>query len=241
MTATHQPCPTGFDPTDPDLCQAADPAGTVPRAAQDRTGVVGRADAGGARGLPRTTGYWAVSRHEDVAAVSKNSKDFSTAENGAIIRFGPDMDARPGRAAADHADQPGPARAHQDPPDHQPRLHARARSARCTTSWSSGPRRSSTTPWPRASGDFVEEVAAELPLQAIADLLGVPQEDRRKLFDWSNQMLAQRRPGVRRRSRTSPPPRSWATRWGWPRTARPEPARRHHHQADQRRRRRAAR
>jgi cholest-4-en-3-one 26-monooxygenase len=38
--------------------------------------------------------------------------------------------------------------------------------------------------------DFVEEVAAELPLQAIADLLGVPQEDRKKLFEWSNMMLA---------------------------------------------------
>jgi cholest-4-en-3-one 26-monooxygenase len=42
----------------------------------------------------------------------------------------------------------------------------------------------------KGEGDFVFEVAAELPLQAIADLLGVPQEDRRKLFDWSNQMLA---------------------------------------------------
>lgn len=38
-------------------------------------------------------------------------------------------------------------------------------------------------------GDFVTQVACELPLQAIAELLGVPQEDRRKLFDWSNQML----------------------------------------------------
>jgi cholest-4-en-3-one 26-monooxygenase len=42
----------------------------------------------------------------------------------------------------------------------------------------------------KGSGDFVTDVAAELPLQAIAELLGVPQEDRRKLFDWSNQMLA---------------------------------------------------
>ena len=42
----------------------------------------------------------------------------------------------------------------------------------------------------RGTGNFVEEVAAELPLQAIADLIGVPQEDRHKLFDWSNQMIA---------------------------------------------------
>jgi cholest-4-en-3-one 26-monooxygenase len=38
------------------------------------------------------------------------------------------------------------------------------------------------------TGDFVEQVSCELPLQAIAGLLGVPQEDRGKLFDWSNEM-----------------------------------------------------
>jgi cholest-4-en-3-one 26-monooxygenase len=39
------------------------------------------------------------------------------------------------------------------------------------------------------SGDFVLQVARELPLQAIAELLGVPLEDRDKLFDWTNQMI----------------------------------------------------
>jgi cholest-4-en-3-one 26-monooxygenase len=39
------------------------------------------------------------------------------------------------------------------------------------------------------SGDFVTDVACELPLQAIAELLGVPQDDRHKIFDWSNQMI----------------------------------------------------
>jgi cholest-4-en-3-one 26-monooxygenase len=46
----------------------------------------------------------------------------------------------------------------------------------------------------RGTGNFVEEVAAELPLQAIADLIGVPMEDRHKLFHWSNQMLANEDP-----------------------------------------------
>jgi cholest-4-en-3-one 26-monooxygenase len=32
-------------------------------------------------------------------------------------------------------------------------------------------------------------VAAELPLQAIADLLGIPQEDRHQVFEWTNGML----------------------------------------------------
>ena len=39
------------------------------------------------------------------------------------------------------------------------------------------------------SGNFVTDVACELPLQAIAELLGIPQDDRRKIFDWSNEMI----------------------------------------------------
>ena len=151
------------------------------------------------------TGYWAVTKHADVAAVSKNSKNWSTP-----------------RTARSSASQEGMLREqvelqrvmliNQDPPEHTatrqiisrgftPRSigaleddHARARA-----------RRSSRRPCERGTGNFVEEVAAELPLQAIADLIGVPQEDRRKLFDWSNQMLADEdpdyagRPGRRRR------------------------------------------
>jgi cholest-4-en-3-one 26-monooxygenase len=42
--------------------------------------------------------------------------------------------------------------------------------------------------------DFVVDIAAELPLQAIADLMGVPMEDRHKLFDWSNRMVGSEDP-----------------------------------------------
>ena len=41
----------------------------------------------------------------------------------------------------------------------------------------------------RGECDFVTDLAAELPLQAIAEIMGVPQEDRHKLFDWSNRMI----------------------------------------------------
>jgi cholest-4-en-3-one 26-monooxygenase len=41
----------------------------------------------------------------------------------------------------------------------------------------------------RGHCEFVDEIAAELPLQAIADIMGVPQSDRRMLFDWSNRMV----------------------------------------------------
>ncbi len=44
------------------------------------------------------------------------------------------------------------------------------------------------------TSDFVVDVAAELPLQVIAEMLGVPQEDRHKLFEWSNRMIGSEDP-----------------------------------------------
>jgi cholest-4-en-3-one 26-monooxygenase len=38
--------------------------------------------------------------------------------------------------------------------------------------------------------DFVTQVACELPLQAIAELIGIPQDDRAKIFEWSNRMIS---------------------------------------------------
>ena len=37
--------------------------------------------------------------------------------------------------------------------------------------------------------EFVEEVAAELPLQMICEMIGVPDEDRHLIFNWSNQLV----------------------------------------------------
>lgn len=37
--------------------------------------------------------------------------------------------------------------------------------------------------------DFVVDVAAELPLMAIADIIGVPDDDRHLLLDWSNRTI----------------------------------------------------
>jgi len=42
---------------------------------------------------------------------------------------------------------------------------------------------------PKGDIDFVTEVAADLPLIVIAELIGVPQEDRHKVFEWSNRMV----------------------------------------------------
>lgn len=41
----------------------------------------------------------------------------------------------------------------------------------------------------RGECEFVEEVAAELPLLAILELCGVPPEDRKDFFQWTNEMM----------------------------------------------------
>ena len=111
--------PPGFDFTDPELNERSIPHERVPRrcAVPPRCCWVEqepgrpRRDVGGVG-----TGYWAVSKHADVAAVSKDSKNFSTAENGAIIRFKEGM----------HREQVELQRVmliNQDPPEHTATRH----------------------------------------------------------------------------------------------------------------------
>jgi cholest-4-en-3-one 26-monooxygenase len=142
------------------------------------------------------TGYWAISKHAEVSAVSKDSKNFSTWENGAIIRFQDGMQR-------DQVELQRVMLINQDPPEHTAtrQIISRGFTPRSIGQLEEIMRdragRIVREAVERGEGNFVEEVASELPLQAIADLLGVPQEDRRKLFDWSNQMLANEDPDYR--------------------------------------------
>jgi len=183
--------PEGFDFTDPDVIQRAIPHDEF-RAArqhapivwieQDETWRSGFAPESG-------TGYYAVTRHEDVAAISKDSKNWSTAENGAIIRF-------PEAMSREQIELQRVILINQDPPEHATtrQIVSRGFTPRSINELEETMVQRANSivkdAVGRGTGNFVEEIAAELPLQAIADLIGVPQEDRHKLFDWSNQMLA---------------------------------------------------
>jgi len=46
----------------------------------------------------------------------------------------------------------------------------------------------------RGECDFVVDVAAELPLRVIAEMMGVPQDERHKVFDWSNRLIGSEDP-----------------------------------------------
>src|ERR1700689_2909088 len=133
-------------------------------------------------------GYWVVTRHADVVTVSRDSDNYSTWENTAIIRH---QDG----ATRDQIELQRFVMLNIDPPQHTklrgivsrgftPRAINNLRSA-----LSARAERIVAQAIASGSRDFVNDLAAELPLQAIAELVGVPQDDRRKVFDWSNDMV----------------------------------------------------
>jgi cholest-4-en-3-one 26-monooxygenase len=179
--------PDRFDPTEPDLLLDAIPHEQF--AELRRTAPVWWCEQPMNAAGFQDEGYWVVSRHADVKDVSVRSKDeFSTYENTAIIRFGEDI-------TREEIDVQRLILLNMDPPEHTkqraivskgftPRAIARLEEALRDRA-----ERIVSEALQTGTGDFVTDVACELPLQAIAELLGVPQEDRDKLFDWSNQMV----------------------------------------------------
>ena len=188
------PCPAlpdGFDFTDPDLLQHRVPypefaqlrQAEPVRWIQQETGISGFDD----------SGYWAVTRHADVKYVSTHPEIYSSNINTAVIRFNSSIER-------DQIDVQKMIMLNMDPPEHtrvrqivqrgftprairslEDRLRNRARDIVATAVQQAGP---------DGAFDFVTNVAVELPLQAIAELIGIEQKDRAKVFDWSNKMVA---------------------------------------------------
>ncbi|MGH3877087.1 MAG: cytochrome P450 [Actinophytocola sp.] len=179
--------PDGFDFTDPDLYASRIPVEEF--AELRRTAPVWwNAQPHNLAGFG-DDGYWVVSRYAEVKEVSRHSDVYSSAENTAIIRFNPDM-------TRDKIEAQRLIMLNIDPPHHSkvrgivsrgftPKAIARLRDKLAERA-----EKIVTTAKAQGGGDFVTQVACELPLQAIAELLGIPQDDRHKVFDWSNQMVA---------------------------------------------------
>jgi cholest-4-en-3-one 26-monooxygenase len=134
-------------------------------------------------------GYWVVSTLADIKEVSRRSDVFSSFENTAITRFRDDIER-------DQIEMQRVILLNKDAPEHTKlrRLVSRGFTPRAINSLEKALHDRAERIVKEAAavghGDFVTHVACELPLQAIAELLGVPQEDRGKLFEWSNQMTA---------------------------------------------------
>jgi cholest-4-en-3-one 26-monooxygenase len=179
--------PEGFDVNDPDMYAVA-----LPRAEFDElrktAPIWWQAQPRGRDGFD-DEGHWVLTKHTDVKEVSRNSEVFSSYENTAIIRFSEAM-------TRDNIEMQRVILLNMDAPQHTrmraiisrgftPRAVNNLKDALTTRA-----KNIVQTALDSGEGDFVRDVACELPLQAIAELLGVPQEDRMKLFDWSNMMVS---------------------------------------------------
>nr|WP_206072032.1 cytochrome P450 [Antrihabitans stalactiti] len=186
-TTVSQPhLPAGFDFTDPDVYAERVPFEEY--AELRRTAPVWwnaqSLDVGGFH----DGGFWVVSKHADVRDVSRRAV-FSTHENTAIPRFNDDI-------PRENIDQQRFILINKDAPEHTKlrKLVSRGFTPRAINSLrdelASRAEKIVTAAAQSGAGDFVTQVACELPLQAIAELIGIPQEDRMKVFDWSNQMTS---------------------------------------------------
>ncbi len=134
-------------------------------------------------------GYWLVTKHADVKEVSRRSDVFLSSPDGAIPVWPQEM-------TRDAIDLQRSVLLNMDAPHH---TRLRKIISRGFTPRAIGALKDELAARAQnivkaavtaGSGDFVEQVSCELPLQAIAELLGVPQDDRDKLFRWSNEMTA---------------------------------------------------
>jgi cholest-4-en-3-one 26-monooxygenase len=136
------------------------------------------------------TGFWSVMGYHDLQAVNRDSSTFSSHLGSALVQ---DFDS-------ETLEQQRLMMLNMDPPMHtryrrlvnkgftprmvhelEERIVERTRSLLLAAK-------------EKGDFDFVTDVAGELPLQVIAELMGVPHEDRHKMFDWSNRMVGSNDP-----------------------------------------------
>jgi cytochrome P450 len=129
-----------------------------------------------------TKGFWAVSRWDDVMAVSTDPETFCSGRGILVMEIGASYDSPP-------------TMMHTDPPEHtvyrklvQPgfapgRMRALEADVR---------RRAKLLVDEIEAGravDFVETVAVPFPLYIISALLGIPDEDWQRFFEWSEAVI----------------------------------------------------
>lgn len=186
---TGVPVPDGFDLTDPDLHAERVPLeeyAWLRRSAPVFWNAQTEEDSSFDDG-----GLWVLSRHADVKAVSCAREGWSSEENTAIPKFDGRTVGYQEREIQKHM------MLNMDEPRHTrvrgvvsrgvftPRGVARLRDLLEALA-----HQIVIDARDKGRGDFVTDIACELPLQAIAELVGFPEADRKRIFDWSNEMMA---------------------------------------------------
>ncbi|MHB8466849.1 MAG: cytochrome P450 [Acidimicrobiales bacterium] len=142
---------------------------------------------------PDGPGFWVVTKYADVAAVGRDAATFSSDQDrGGVIGLEEQL--------IDPEFEGTKLMLTMDPPEHTRyrKLVNKGFTPRMINDLERHIRDLAVDIVDRAVAqptcDFVVDVAAELPLQAIAELIGVPFDERHKLFDWSNRMVGSEDP-----------------------------------------------
>ncbi len=131
-------------------------------------------------------GFWAVLRHADVSHVSRHPEDFSSWRGTSFLR-----DPRPSDVAVLRR-----MMLNMDPPEHSSlrkivnkAFTPQAIRRQLAVSIERHAREVVDAVCERGQIDFLAEVAAEMPLLVLADVLGAPSEDRQLLYSWTNRLV----------------------------------------------------
>ncbi|MGH3165773.1 MAG: cytochrome P450 [Trebonia sp.] len=154
-------------------------------------------------GWPSGPGFWLVLRHADVQSVLSRPALFSSALGATQIRDPSSPEA---------LEYVRRMMLNMDPPEHARlrRLLSRSFTPGAVGLLAERIRAHARSVCDRvlveASGscDFAKDLAADLPLLTLADVLGMPEQDRWLLFDWSNRVIGYQDPDYAASSRFDP-------------------------------------
>ncbi len=137
--------------------------------------------------LPGGVGFWAITKREDILTLSKQPQRFLNAPRLAIFEEGGPVENRTevrqllNMDPPEHAAYRGAASSWFTPRAirrRAPEIERITRDLLAEMAGDGGER----------AGDFVADLAAPLTLHVLADMLGVPREDWRLMFQWTNQI-----------------------------------------------------
>jgi cholest-4-en-3-one 26-monooxygenase len=144
---------------------------------------------------PNGPGFWVFTRHEDVGILNRDWQTNSSENSrGGVVQL--EQPTPEEQVRLDEIGDAGRLMLQMDPPDHtrHRKIVNRGFTPKSIRSLEDHLRSMAERIVDNALAnggecDFVVDVAAELPLEAIAEFLGVPFEDRHKLFEWSNSFI----------------------------------------------------
>jgi cytochrome P450 len=134
-------------------------------------------------------GFYAVTRYADIREVHRHPEIYSSELGGTSLE---DLDPDQVQARKSMLDM--------DPPRHDElrAIIARRFTPRAVQVWEDAVRtvtdRVLDTALCKQEFDFVAEIASEIPMQVFAEILGVPQEDRRYIIDLGDRLLGNQDP-----------------------------------------------